>query len=108
MPTLTIVLPEELAGRLRRTVRERYSGRKGAISGIITEALEVYLGRSSLTSQSETFRALKRRSIISEASSLAELGKQLRDKGVNPRELRIVSSKTLAPVAKAGFRARAA
>ena len=108
MPTLTIVLPEVLEGRLRRTVREQYSGKKGAMSRIIAEALDAYLSRSELSSQSENFRALKGRRVVAEASSLAELAEQLREKGLSPRYLRIISSKKLAPVAKAGFRTKAA
>ncbi len=102
MPTLTIVLPEALAERLRRTVRERYAGKKGAISGVIAEALESYLARASLAAPSEVYRAFRGRRLVAEASSLDELARHLHEKGVNPRDLRIISSKKVAPVARAG------
>lgn len=103
---MTIVLPESLALRLRRVVRERYDGRKGAISGLIADALDAYLSSSERSTQSEVFRALRGHRVVAEGSNLDELAKQLREKGLNPRDLRIISSKKLAPVAKAGFRAK--
>lgn len=43
MVNITISLPEQTVRRLRRTVRETYGGRKGALSGFIKEAIDEHL-----------------------------------------------------------------
>ncbi len=106
MPTLTIVLSETLAQRLRRTVRELYGGKKGAMSQIISEALNAHLNRTQPSTQIEHFQAYKADKKIAEASSLPDLAKQLREKEISPRSLRIISTRKLAPLAKAGYRTK--
>ncbi len=106
MPPVTIVLPDALAERLRRTVRERYGGKKGAISRIIAEALDAYLSRTQPSTQVELYQAFRADKKVAEASSLPELARQLRAKEINPRSLRIISTRKLAPVAKAGYRSK--
>ncbi len=106
MPTLTIVLPETLAERLRRTVREQHGGKKGAISQIISEALDSYLNRSQPSTETELFQAYKADKKVAEASSLPELARKLRENEMSPRSLRIISTRKLAPIAKAGYRTK--
>ncbi len=106
MPTLTIVLPETLAERLRMTVRERHGGKKGAMSRIISEALEAYLSRTQPSTQVERFQAFRADKKVAEASSLPDLARQLREKEISPRSLRIISTRKLAPVARAGYRTK--
>ena len=106
MPTLTIVLPDPVAERLRRTVREQRGGKKGAISQIISDALEAYLTKTQPSTQIELFQAYRADKKIAEASSLTELARQLREKKISPRSLRIISTRKLAPVAKAGYRTK--
>jgi predicted Holliday junction resolvase-like endonuclease len=103
---LTISLPEETVRRLRRTVKERYGGRKGAISGLIKEALEERMGSSENASPPATFTAYDGERRVAEGGSLDQLASMLRQRNVNPRDVRIVSTTPLRQVIKAGLRGK--
>jgi hypothetical protein len=103
---LTISMSAETVSKLRRAIRERYGSRRGALSGLVEEAVLRTLERFDTATPMERFRALKGDIVVAEGDSLEQLAATLKDAKVDPRSVRIVSSGHLAPVARAGFRAR--
>jgi len=101
---LTISLPEEVVRNLRRTVKERYGGRKGALSGLIREALEEHISSLEETNPPPRFKAFEGEMLVAEGGSLDELASSLRERAVDPRAVRIVSTTPLRQVARAGLR----
>lgn len=108
MTNLTISLSEETVKRLRKYVRERYNSKKGALSGVIEESLRETLDSFSVENNSKTeiFRAVKDNTTLAEGATLNELASKLRKMKIDPRSVRIQSSRTLAPVVRAGLRGR--
>jgi len=105
---LTVSMSAETVRKLRRAIRERYSSRRGALSGLVEEAVLQALARFETPTPMVRFRALKGDSLVAEADSLEQLASRLKDLKVDSRSVRIISSIHLAPVARAGFRAREA
>jgi len=103
---LTVSLSEETVRKLRRTIRDRYGSRRGALSGLVEEAVLEVLGRLETPNLNERFRALKGGEVLAEADNLDQLALKLRKLNVDARSVRILSSTYLAPVVRAGFRAR--
>jgi Arc/MetJ-type ribon-helix-helix transcriptional regulator len=106
MVNVTVSLPEDVVRRLRRTVKERYGGRKGALSGLVREALEERIGTLETANPAPKFKALQDGREVSEGASLDELASKLRDRGVDPRSVRIVSTPPIREVVRAGLRGR--
>ncbi len=106
MVNLTISLSEETVRKLRRTIRNRYGSRRGALSGLVEEAVLEALGRFETPAPRETFRAVKDDKVLAEADDLDHLASKLRKLNVDARSVRILSSSYLPAVARAGFRAR--
>jgi len=103
---LTISLPKETLKMLRRTVKERYGGRKGALSGLIKEALEEHIGSLSTPRPVSRFVAFERERQVGEAASLDDLTSRLEDAGIDPRAFRIISSTPLRQIVRAGLRGK--
>jgi hypothetical protein len=103
---LTISLSAETVRRLRQTIRDRYGLRRGALSGLVEEAILEALGRLESTSPKERFRALRDDRVLAEADDLDQLALKLRKMNVDARSVRILSSSYLPATARAGFRAR--
>ena len=106
MVNLTISLPEEVVRSLRKTVKERYGGRKGALSGLIREALEDHIGSLEYASPAPRFKAFEGGKQVAEGASLDELSARLKDQAVDPRAVRIVSTTPLRQVVRAGLRGK--
>jgi len=108
MGTITIVLSDDIEKRLREAVRRLYGSGKGGLSKIIGDALESYFAtiERSATESGSSFKALKEGVLVAEANTLDELASVLRSKGVEPRGLRIISTRHVKPVARGGYRAR--
>jgi len=108
MGTLTIVLKDETEEMLRRIVEQLYGSSRGSLSEVIDKAIRSYIARleASSSPKSVVFRAFKGDKLISEANDLDDLARALKERGVDPRGLRIVSSQVVRPVARAGVRAR--
>ncbi len=106
MVNLTVSFSEETVRRLRQTIRDRYGFRRGALSGLVEEAVLEALGRLETTAPRERFRALKDDKVLAEADDLDQLASTLRQMKVDARSVRIVSSSYLPATARAGFRAR--
>ncbi len=87
MVNLTISLSEETLKRLRRTVKQRYGGKKGALSNLVQEALEGHLDSLEATLLSQRFRALRGEKVVAEAGSLEDIAANLRGVGIDPREV---------------------
>lgn len=103
-------IDDEVEKRLRRIAEMLYGSSRGGLSKVIENALESYfaaLERSSGASR-VSFKALKGGTVVAEADSLEELARVLRDRGIEPRGLRIVSSRPVKPVVHGGYRVRPA
>lgn len=103
MVNLTVSLPKETVDQLRKVVRERYGGKKGAISGLVRAALEEHLSETARGPPS-VFGAYDDGRKVAEAASLDELTSKLEKLGVDPRTMRILSSTPLRQVVRAGLR----
>ena len=106
MVNITISLSEETVQKLRKTVRERYGGKKGALSGLIEESVRERLEQFEITPSQQTFRASRDSRVLAESTSLDDLAVNLEKIGVDPRSVRITSSKKLATIVRAGLRWR--
>jgi hypothetical protein len=107
MPNVTIVLSDATARQLRKLVSERYGSRKGALSGLVEQAVRDLLDRLEAPRPAVTFRALRNGQTVAQGASLEVLAESLRKAGLDPRRVQIVSTQALSPVASAGLRARA-
>ena len=103
---VTVSLPDEVVRRLRRTVKERYGGRKGALSGLVKEALEERINSLEGVRPETRFKALKGERQVAEGGSIDELASKLRALEVDPRAVRIVSTTPLRQVLRAGLRGK--
>ena len=103
MVNLTISLSDETVRRLRKAVRDRYAGKKGSLSGLIEESLREKLDAFDIP---QTFKAMKGARLVAEAVDLDTLGRKLEEMNVDPRSVRIISSKKLAPIVRTGLRGR--
>jgi hypothetical protein len=106
MVNLTISLSRETVEKLRKTVRERYGGKKGALSGLIEESVRERLDELEIAQSPQSFKAVKGDQVLVEADSLEDLAARLEKMNVDPRSVRIVSSKKLAQIVRAGVRGR--
>jgi hypothetical protein len=103
---VTLSLPEEVVRRLRKTAKERYGGRKGALSGLVKEALEEHLGSLEAERPVSRFKAFKGEREVAEGGSLEELATRLGQLNVDPRAVRIISTTPLKPVIRVGLRGK--
>jgi hypothetical protein len=108
MVNLTVSMSSETLTKLRKAIKERYGSRRGALSGLVEEAVLEALGRFETPTQTQRFRALKGDTVVAEADSLKLLASRLKNLKLDPRSVGIISSVHLAPVARAGFRSRKA
>lgn len=106
MTNLTISLSDDTINRLRRAVKNRYGGRKGALSGLIEESIREKLEVFEAPPQSQVFRAMKDGRVVAQAENLDNLAAELEKARVDPRSVRILSSKKLAPMVRTGLRGR--
>ncbi|MFI5421272.1 MAG: ribbon-helix-helix domain-containing protein [Nitrososphaerales archaeon] len=106
MTNLTISLSDETVQRLRKMVREKYGNKKGALSGLIEESVREKLDAVEMPQSSEIFEAVKGDRVIADADALDNLASKLKKMNVDPRSVRIISSKKLAPIARTGLRGR--
>ncbi|MHB8567734.1 MAG: ribbon-helix-helix domain-containing protein [Nitrososphaerales archaeon] len=106
MVNLTISLSNETVQKLRKTVHERYGDKKGALSGLIEDSLREKLDEIDMASSPQSFKAMKGDRVIAEGESLDELATRLEKMNVNPRSVRIISSKKLALTVRTGLRRR--
>jgi Arc/MetJ-type ribon-helix-helix transcriptional regulator len=106
MVNVTVSLPEEVVRNLRRTVKERYGGRKGALSGLVREALEERISSLDAAKLVTQFKAFKGERQVAEGGSLDELASRLREREIDPRAVRIVSTTPLRQVLRAGLRGK--
>ena len=59
-----------------------------------------------MRSTSKTFKAMKGNRVIAEGENLNDLAAKLKEKKIDPRSMRMVSSEKLAPIVRAGLRGR--
>jgi len=89
MGTITVVISDELEEEIRRIISRGGKARKGALSELVENALRMYI--EALKRRSITFKAIKEGRVIAEADSLDELAAKLREAGLDPRGVRIIS-----------------
>jgi len=106
MANLTISLNDETVRRLRKTVHERYGDKKGALSGLIEESVLVRLEALERPQSPQSFRALQKKKVIAEDKDLESLAKKLEALKIDPRSVRILSSRKLPPLVRTGLRGR--
>jgi len=108
MGTITISLSDDVEKRLRNIVRHLYGSSKGGMSKVIENALTNYFAvlDKSAGDDKMAFKAMKEGDVVAEANTLEELASVLKSKGIEPRGLRIVSTKPVKPVVRGGYRMR--
>jgi len=106
MVNLTISLSEETDQRLRKAIKERYRNKKGALSGVIEESLKQRLDSLDAPETTQTFKAMKNNRTLAKAESLDSLARKLRVANIDPRSVRIGSTRKLPPIARIGPRRR--
>jgi len=106
MGTITISLDDDVEKKLRDLVRRMHGSRKGGLSKVIESALENYFASVDrpIKSGEVSFKALKEGAVVAEANTLDDLASILRKKRIEPRGLRIISSKPIRPVVHGGYR----
>jgi Arc/MetJ-type ribon-helix-helix transcriptional regulator len=104
MVNITISLPEETVRRMKRVVKERYGGRRGALSGLVREAVEERIDWLEAPRPKIHFKASKDGRTVAEADGIGELASKLRALDIDPRTVLISSSSPLRQVARAGLR----
>jgi len=73
---------------------------------LIEESVREKLEAFETPLQSQMFRAMKGGRLIAEADNLDNLAVELEKAKVDPRSVRILSSKKLAPIVRTGLRGR--
>ncbi len=104
MGLITVSLNDEVERTLRKLAREMYGNKKGALSKVIETAIEKLAARKQYTEKQTIYRAYKNNKLITEASSLEELAEKLNQRGVDPREVRILATEDIKPRARIGYR----
>jgi len=104
MGLITISLNDEVERLLRKLAKELYGNKKGALSKVIETAIKDMAAKKQYTEKQTTYRAYKNNKLVVEASTLDELAKKLDQKGVDPREVRILAGEEVKPRAKIGYR----
>lgn len=104
MGTLTIVISDDVEKKLREVV-SRYGSGKGSLSRIVEDALRNHLSLLEKKPK-RIFRAYKGDSLVSEAESLDELANMLKEKGIDARNVKIVSSELIKSEVRSGYRIR--
>jgi len=99
-------LDDEVEEKLREVATHLYGSRKSALSNVIESALKNFftLLDKAGSSGGVSFKAVKGDTVVAEADTLDGLAAILKEKGVEPRGLRIVSSKPISSPAHAGYR----
>lgn len=106
MVKLTVSLPEETLKKLRKAVKEKYGGKKGALSGLVQDAVLGHLEALQVAKPSQRFRAVRGDETVAEGKTIQDLAIRLREIHLDTRSVKIISLPSVSPVARAGFRAR--
>ena len=101
---VTFSLPEETVRKLREVAKRR--GAKGAISELVDAALKEHLQEVESTEARREFRATRGDKVVAKAGSLRGLAAALEGRGINPRDVLIVSATPLPTSVKTGLRRR--
>ena len=106
MVNVTFSLPDETVKKLREAARRAGGARKGAISELVDIAVREHLKEVESRTKHEEFRAMRGNEVVAEAVSLRELASALERRGIDPREVLILSSSPLEPSVRTGLRRR--
>lgn len=106
MVNLIVSLSEETLKKLRKAVKEKYGGKKGALSDLVQAAVIGHLDALEAAKPSQRFRAVRGDETVAEGKTIQDLAIRLKEVHTDPRSVRIISLPSVSPVARAGFRAR--
>ena len=104
MVNVTFSLSEDTVKRLRQASQAAAGGRKGAISEFVEAAVLEHLSAVETGVEGEVFRAAKDGRVLASAPSLRALSQALKRLKLDPREVQIVSSAPIEPLARTGLR----
>lgn len=102
MGTITVVISDELEREIRKLISKEGKAKKGALSRLVENALWAYI--RSQKARERVFMAIKDGKVVAEARSLYDLADKLREAGIDPRSVRIVSSPPPRPRRRLGLR----
>ena len=106
MGTITLFLKDDVEKILREVARYLYGSKKGSLSKVVEDALNLYRHVIEEKEKRCFYKAYKGDTLVAEASSIDELAEKVRSKGVDVRGLRIISSKPLNEKIRSGYRFR--
>ena len=106
MARVTVSMSDATAKELRRVVKDAYGNKKGALSSLVEGAVREALARQA-TREKASFRAVRDGKVLATSDDLQGLADILRQKGLDPRGMRIVSTIPPSPMARMGGRSRA-
>jgi hypothetical protein len=106
MGVITLKIDDELERSLRRRAGEIHGAAKGAISRSVEEALKLWLSRPASSTSVRTYVGLWEGRRIAEGFDLKALAKELRAKGIDPREAEIRTEPSAASPTRMGLRTR--
>ncbi|MEM2275854.1 MAG: hypothetical protein QXN75_04510 [Thermoproteota archaeon] len=106
MGTITISLSDEIEKKLRDIAKHLYGSSRGGMSKVIENALTSYFAILNKATEGDktVFKAFKGNNVVAEANTLGELAAILKSKGIEPRGIRIISTKPVKPVIRGGYR----
>jgi len=104
MGTITLFLKDDVEKILREIARYLYGSKKGSLSKVVEDALNLYRHVIEERGKRYFYKAYKGDILVAEANSIDELAEKVRSKGVDVRGLRIISSKPLNKKIRTGYR----
>ena len=107
MGVVTLKLDDVLEKKLLERASRLYGLARGSLSRAVGDALTMWL-QSDASHPSEAvaakYEALRDGAIVLEVTSLRELARGLKERGINPRDVEIRSSESVPTVEKLGLR----
>jgi hypothetical protein len=101
---ITLKIDDELEESLRRRAGEVRGAAKGAISQSVEEALKLWLSQPRSAAVRRTYVGFWDGKRMAEAFDLKTLAKEIRDRGVDPRQAEIRTEPPEPEVTKMGLR----
>jgi hypothetical protein len=106
MGVITLKIDDELEQGLRRRAGEVHGAAKGAISQSVEEALKLWLAQPVTSTVGRTYAGFWEGKRVAEALDLKTLAKELKAKGIDPREAEIRTEPSAPSPTRMGLRTR--
>jgi len=107
MGVITLKIDDELERGLRRRAGEIRGAEKGAISQSVEEALKLWLSQPTTAATRRTFVGFWEGRRVAEALDLKTLARELRAKGIDPRQAEVRTEPREPSETRLGLRTRA-